>query len=310
MRRFGCSTLGCRYLPQSDLQVAFGGPIWQGGAQVKTVDQYDFGANWRSFIENHLTEASREEALQSLRSFLRLDSLEGLTFVDVGCGSGLFSWAAYELGAERVLSFDVNPNSVACCTELHLEQGSPENWEVREASILDDDIVDELGEFDVVYSWGVLHHTGDMWKAIENAAGLVKPGGLLWIGIYNRADGIGLYSDGRAGSSQFWEREKVLYNRLPKVGQRAMDYAAAGGMMAAYLFAGRNPVQEIREHNKNRGMSWMVDIRDWLGGWPYEYASVEEVFKFVHQRFGYGLENLISTNTLRNNEFLFRRPAK
>lgn len=277
---------------------------------METPEQYDFGTNWRSFIENHLTEASREEALQSLTAFLGLDSLEGRTFVDVGCGSGLFSWAAHKLGAKRVLSFDVNPNSVACCAQLRLDEGEPENWEVREISVLDDAAMRELGEFDIVYSWGVLHHTGEMWRAIENAAGLVKPSGVMWIGIYNRADGMGLYSDGRVGSSRFWEKEKTFYNRLPTVGQRAMDYAAASGMVAAYILAGRNPVREIRQHNKNRGMSWMVDIRDWLGGWPYEYASVEEIFKFVHQRFGYSLDNVITTNSLRNNEFLFRRPTE
>lgn len=271
---------------------------------------YDFGSNWRSFIDHHLTDESRQEALQSLPAFLQRDSLEGLTFVDVGCGSGLFSWAALKLGAKRIVSFDVNPNSVACCEQLRADEGEPEHWTVLDASILDEEAVRALGEFDVVYSWGVLHHTGRMWDAIENAAALVKPGGLMWIAIYNRADGIGLYSDGRVGSSCFWEQEKIFYNRLPKVGQRAMDYAAASGMIAAYLLSGRNPVQEIRQHNQNRGMSWLVDIRDWLGGWPYEYASVEEIFSFVQKRLGYTLENVISTNSLRNNEYLFRRPAE
>jgi len=273
-------------------------------------DGYDFGSNWRSFIDHHLTDESRQEALQSLPAFLQRDSLEGLTFVDVGCGSGLFSWAARELGATRIVSFDVNPNSVACCKQLRADEGDPENWTVLEASILDREAMRALGEFDVVYSWGVLHHTGRMWNAIENAATLVKPGGVMWIAIYNRADGIGLYSDGRVGSSRFWEREKIFYNRLPKLGQRAMDYAAAGGMIGAYLLSGRNPVREIREHNQNRGMSWLVDIRDWLGGWPYEYASVEEIFNVVQKRLGYTLENVISTNSLRNNEYLFRRPAE
>jgi 2-polyprenyl-6-hydroxyphenyl methylase/3-demethylubiquinone-9 3-methyltransferase len=273
-------------------------------------DGYDFGSNWRSFIDHHLTDESRQEALQSLPAFLQRDSLEGLTFVDVGCGSGLFSWAARELGATRIVSFDVNPNSVACCKQLRADEGDPENWTVLEASILDREAMRALGEFDVVYSWGVLHHTGRMWNAIENAATLVKPGGVMWIAIYNRADGIGLYSDGRVGSSRFWEREKIFYNKLPKLGQRAMDYAAAGGMIGAYLLSGRNPVREIREHNRNRGMSWLVDIRDWLGGWPYEYASVEEIFSLVQKRLGYTLENVISTNSLRNNEYLFRRPAE
>ena len=273
-------------------------------------DGYDFGSNWRSFIDHHLTDESRQEALQSLPAFLQRDSLEGLTFVDVGCGSGLFSWAARELGATRIVSFDVNPNSVACCKQLRADEGDPENWTVLEASILDREAMRALGEFDVVYSWGVLHHTGRMWNAIENAATLVKPGGVMWIAIYNRADGIGLYSDGRVGSSRFWEREKIFYNKLPKLGQRAMDYAAAGGMIGAYLLSGRNPVREIREHNRTRGMSWLVDIRDWLGGWPYEYASVEEIFSLVQKRLGYTLENVISTNSLRNNEYLFRRPAE
>jgi len=271
---------------------------------------YDFGSNWRSFIDHHLTDESRQEALQSLPAFLQRDSLEGLTFVDVGCGSGLFSCAALKLGAKRIVSFDVNPSSVACCKQLRADEGEPEHWTVLEASILDKEAVRALGEFDVVYSWGVLHHTGRMWEAIENAASLVKPGGLMWIAIYNRADGIGLYSDGRVGSSRFWEREKIFYNRLPKLGQLAMDYTAASGMVAAYLLSGRNPVQEIRQHNQNRGMSWLVDIRDWLGGWPYEYASVEEIFSFVQKRLGYTLENVISTNSLRNNEYLFRRPSE
>jgi 2-polyprenyl-6-hydroxyphenyl methylase/3-demethylubiquinone-9 3-methyltransferase len=274
-----------------------------------TDDAYDFGSNWRSFIDHHLTDERRQEALDSLPAFLRRSSLEGATFVDVGCGSGLFSWVAYKLGAKRIVSFDVNPSSVACCKQLRVDEGEPTNWQVLEASVLDDEKMRELGEFDIVYSWGVLHHTGEMWHAIDNAARLVKPGGLMWIAIYNRADGIGLYSDGRVGSSRFWEREKVFYNRLPKLGQRAVDYTAATGMMAAYLLAGRNPIREVQQHKQNRGMSWLVDIRDWLGGWPYEYASVEEIFSFVRDRFGYTLENLISTNSLRNNEYLFRRPA-
>jgi len=274
-----------------------------------TSEGYDFGSNWRSFIDHHLTDERRQEALDSLPAFLRQSSLEGATFVDIGCGSGLFSWVAYKLGAKRIVSFDVNPNSVACCKQLRADEGEPTNWEVLEASVLDDETIRALGEFDIVYSWGVLHHTGEMWHAIENAASLVKPGGLMWIAIYNRADGVGLYSDRRVGSSRFGEREKVFYNRLPKMGQRAMDYSAATGMVTAYLLSGRNPIREIRQHKQNRGMSWLVDIRDWLGGWPYEYASVEEIFSFVREGFGYTLENVISTNSLRNNEYLFRRPA-
>jgi 2-polyprenyl-6-hydroxyphenyl methylase/3-demethylubiquinone-9 3-methyltransferase len=117
-----------------------------------------------------LTNERRQDALDSLPALLWQSSLEGATFVDVGCGSGPFSWAAYKLAANRIVSFDVNPNSVACCKQLRVDEGERANWEVLEASVLDDEAMRTLGEFDIVYSWGVLHHTGEMWHTIENAA--------------------------------------------------------------------------------------------------------------------------------------------
>lgn len=269
---------------------------------------YEFGKNWRTFLDDHLTEERLAEAQESLSRFVRLPSLEGRTFLDIGCGSGLFSLAAHRLGAERVLSFDLDADSVGCCSELRAREGSADNWEILQGSVLDETFVEALGEFDLVYSWGVLHHTGDMWRAIEHAARRVRAGGLLYIAIYNRADGIGLYADGRVGSSRFWEQEKRLYTSLPGWGRRVLDASAATGMVLGYLISARNPLKEISEHKSLRGMSWMVDIRDWLGGHPYEYAGVDEIFHFVHERFGYSLENLFSTNSLRNNEYLFERP--
>ncbi|HVU06053.1 MAG TPA: class I SAM-dependent methyltransferase [Polyangiaceae bacterium] len=268
---------------------------------------YEFGRNWRTFIDGHLDDERIAEAVRSLQAFVGLHSLDGKTFLDIGCGSGLFSLAAHRMGAARIVSLDVDPDSVACTRELHAREGAPASWEVLHGSVLDESFMASLGEFDVVYSWGVLHHTGSMWVAIENAARAVRRGGLLYIAIYNRADGIGLHSDGRVGSSRVWEAEKRFYNRLPEWGKRVMDYSAAAGMVGAYLVAGRNPIREIRSHKSMRGMSWMVDIRDWLGGYPYEYASVSEVFHFMKEKTGFSLESLRSTNSLRCNEYLFRR---
>jgi 2-polyprenyl-6-hydroxyphenyl methylase/3-demethylubiquinone-9 3-methyltransferase len=271
--------------------------------------QYDFGRNWRTFLDIHLTPERIDEACDSLRRFLNVDTIEGRTFLDIGCGSGLFSYAAHLLGAEKILSIDVNPNSVDCCRTMIERANTPENWSVELASVLDSEHFATIDKFDIVYSWGVLHHTGAMWTAIRNAAGRVKPGGRFYIAIYNRADGLGIYSDGRAGSSRFWVMEKAVYVRLPELLQRVVDGAAATALVISYLLTLRNPVREIREHKTLRGMSWMVDIRDWLGGYPYEYASVEEIFSFVHGELGFELENLKSTNSLMNNEFLFRRPS-
>ncbi|MBI4618250.1 MAG: class I SAM-dependent methyltransferase [Planctomycetes bacterium] len=239
-------------------------------------------------------------------AFLDGRSIVGKTFLDIGCGSGLFSLAAHRLGAARVLSIDVDPDSVRSSLCLREREGNPPGWEVRPGSILDPELVRSLGRFEIVYSWGVLHHTGRMWEGVENAASLVSAGGLLYIAIYNRADGFAFYDDGRFGPSSLWAVEKRLYSRLPSLLQDAVDWTAMSLMVLLYLATLQNPLKKIRSHAKLRGMSWRIDIKDWLGGWPYEYASVEEVFRFLSRK-GFVLRNLKSTNGLRNNEYLFER---
>ena len=133
------------------------------------------------------------------------ESLEGLSFLDIGSGSGLFSLAARRLGA-RVHSFDYDPESVACTEELR-QRYFPEDddWVVERASVLDRDYVHSLGTFDIVYSWGVLHQTGEMWQALEIVSTRVKEAGQLFISIYND----------QGGASQRWRMIKRLYNRSP-----------------------------------------------------------------------------------------------
>jgi 2-polyprenyl-3-methyl-5-hydroxy-6-metoxy-1,4-benzoquinol methylase len=268
-------------------------------------EAFAFGKNWRDFVEKHFNEERVEEARQSLVKFTRDYDFRGKRFLDIGCGSGLFSLCAHRLGAD-VTSFDVDADSVACCEFLREREGKPATWRIAHGSVLDEVFLRALGSFDFVYSWGVLHHTGAMWHAIENAAGMVKPGGLLYIAIYNKADGFAFYDDGRFGPSTMWLREKKIYVSLPAFLQRAIDFMVMGAMIALYAVTLQNPVKKIRGHKALRGMSWRIDIKDWLGGYPYEFASVAEIFTFMEPR-GFTLKNLISTNGLRNNEFLFLR---
>jgi 2-polyprenyl-6-hydroxyphenyl methylase/3-demethylubiquinone-9 3-methyltransferase len=266
-------------------------------------EPFAFGKNWRAFVEKYLNAERVGEAKQSLLKFSKGYDFAGKTFLDIGCGSGLFSLCAHRLGA-HVTSFDVDQDSVGCCEYLHQLDGKPETWKITHGSVLNASFLASLGQFDFVYSWGVLHHTGDMWRAIENAAGRVKDGGTLYIAIYNKADGFAFYDDGRFGPSSLWLLEKKFYAALPTLCQRALDGCVMTAMPMLYCLTLQNPVKKIQSHKALRGMSWAIDIKDWLGGYPYEFASVAEIFNFLEPH-GFELKNLISTNGLRNNEFLF-----
>jgi 2-polyprenyl-3-methyl-5-hydroxy-6-metoxy-1,4-benzoquinol methylase len=262
---------------------------------------FAFGENWQSYLEK-VDGQSYRNAESSITEFMGLGSLRGKSFVDIGCGSGLFSFAAYGLGAERIVSFDVDPRSADCCKKLHQRAGSPANWEVHTGSILDSGFVSALGQFDIVYSWGVLHHTGRMWEAIRNSASLVNRGGSYYIAIYNNVGGI--------RGSQTWLKIKKLYNRSPKAGKHFLETAFILGYFAGDLVRFKNPIATIKNYKQNRGMNWRTDIIDWLGGYPYEFATVEEVFRFVKREFpDFELSNIQTTNGIGTNRFLFQKAS-
>ena len=267
---------------------------------------FAFGKNWESFVKSYLNRERTDEAQKSLIEFCDGYTLKGKSFLDVGCGSGMFSLAAYKLGSSKILSFDVDPDSIRCCEYLREKEGNPANWQIMKGSILDEGFISKLEKYDFVYSWGVLHHTGNMWKAIKNATRLIADDGLLYIAIYNKADGFGIYPDGRFGPSKFWVKEKRLYSGLPIIAQILIDYAVMSFLILSYTLTLNNPIKKIRGHKELRGMSWRIDIKDWLGGYPYECASVAEVFNFL-KGLGFSLENLKCNNGLMNNEFLFKK---
>src|SRR6185437_11580112 len=154
-------------------------------AEIQAGNRFRFGANWTRFLAV-LDETRIADAETSLRGMLGVMDLQGRTFLDIGCGSGLFSLAARRLGAV-VHSFDFDPRSAACARELK-RRFFPEDsaWQIDEGSVLDSQYLDRLGKFDIVYSWGVLHHTGSMWLAFENAIGRVTYAHwALFIAIYN-----------------------------------------------------------------------------------------------------------------------------
>lgn len=260
---------------------------------------FSFGKNWQNFLKSVNKDRLRNAEL-SLTEFLGCKDLKNKTFLDIGCGSGIFSYAAFALGAKRVVSFDFDPFSVECCKYFHKKANNPKNWEVYPGSILDKNFISKLGKFDIVYSWGVLHHTGDLWNAIKNSAKLVKEKGYYYIAIYNKVGGT--------VGSEFWLNVKKNYNASPLIIKRLLESGYIMTWFMAHLVRFENPVKNIKNRKSLRGMNWRVDINDWLGGYPYEFATVEEIFKFMKLNFpDFQLINIKTTNWVGNNTFLFKK---
>ncbi|MEA2126196.1 MAG: hypothetical protein QOI80_2978 [Solirubrobacteraceae bacterium] len=266
-----------------------------------TDDRFAFGENWRAFL-GVLDEERIQEAERSLCDFLGTDSLAGKRFLDVGSGSGLFSLAAYRLGAEAVHSLDYDPSSVGCTQELRRRYGDADRWTIERGDALDAEYMGSLGTWDVVYSWGVLHHTGALWKALANVAPLVAPGGQLYIAIYNDQ---GFRSDQ-------WTRIKRGYNALPTALRKPYTAAVMAPIelakVAVYAARGdvRTYVDSWRTYKRSRGMSRWHDMIDWVGGYPFEVAGPDAIFHFYTER-GFRLERLWTTSSSGCNQFVFRR---
>jgi SAM-dependent methyltransferase len=268
--------------------------------EVSAGRRFAFGANWQSFVK--LVDETRiEGARRSLTETLGVSDLSGRTFLDIGCGSGLFSLAAHQLGA-RVRSFDFDPDSVAAAGELRRQYAPHSDWSIEKGSILDEEYVAELGYYDVVYSWGVLHHTGELWRAVDTAARLVAPGGLLFISIYN--------DQGLA--SRMWRRVKRRYNTAGPV-TRGLLVAGSFAYLGRHrpVRAAIRIVRRLRADSapptRARGMSARHDLIDWVGGYPFEVASPEQVFRRIHP-LGFELRHLKTcAGGLGCNEYVFRQ---
>lgn len=254
--------------------------------EIKRHARFEFGKNWNRFLKG-LNAEQVATAERSLQKMLNTASLEGKTFLDIGSGSGLFSLAARRLGA-TVHSFDFDPESVACTKELR-RRYFPVNdgWTIDEASALDAGYLKNLGQFDIVYSWGVLHHTGKMWSALENVHPLVSQRGKLFLALYND----------QGSRSRRWLLAKRIYNQLPRFMKSFWAVIAiAPTELKASLSAilNRKFADYLRgwRHEPTRGMSRWRDIIDWVGGYPYEYASPDEIFDFYYAR-GFDLSRLV-----------------
>jgi 2-polyprenyl-6-hydroxyphenyl methylase/3-demethylubiquinone-9 3-methyltransferase len=263
-------------------------------------ERFEFGENWQSYAA--LVDEERIVAAQDrLAAFLGTRDLSGRGVLDIGCGSGLHTLAALRLGASEVTAVDLDANSVAAARSVLERFWTGRAPILRQASVFE--LASEgIGAFDIVYSWGVLHHTGDMNRAIRAAAAHVKPGGLLALALYGKTPYCGI-----------WKRIKRWYVHATPA-QKARAEAAYVKLFAGYLrLRGKRLADHVAGYGKKRGMEFLHDVRDWIGGYPYESIAPRELARLVEPL---GFE-LVTQNVRRrsglfgsgNDEYLYRRCA-
>lgn len=253
---------------------------------------FSFGENWKDYVGT-IDNDDITSANEDITDWLSENEITDKDIIDIGCGSGIHSYCFYKHGANKLVSVDADPRSVEATSLLRDRAEQPSNWTVSVGSILDDSLLENLGKFDVVYSWGVLHHTGEMWQAIENASTLAKPGGLFWISLYSKGPG---YPKDLA--------IKQKYNKLSNVGKKIFIARKIVKIMWKRLKKGKNPI--TWNEKVGRGMHKYHDIIDWYGGLPYEVASKDEIESFLDKR-NFNLVRAQETKERTCSVYLFKK---
>lgn len=276
-------------------------------------ERFHFGKNWQRFVDKGFSEDKVTRSKSALSTMLGISSLEGMSFLDIGCGSGLSSLAALRLGATTVVSLDYDEQSVIAAQKLHAYEGNPSNWNIFKGDVLDTQSLKNFSKFDIVYSWGVLHHTGDMARAIANSTIPLHQNGLLLLALYSHT----AYQNGEVFGQPSPKEWLGIKHRYLKASDPIRRWMMIEYLWRRYFSTAHWDLRKLTHGAKElharwksyqesqRGMDFITDIHDWLGGWPMEFINEWDLQQQMYAEFN--IELLRMETGRGNTQFLFRR---
>lgn len=242
-----------------------------------------FGLEWTTHGELSRLYASETDLWQEFETFrIPPDLLQGKCVLDAGCGMGRWSYVAAKAGARHVVGFDLHDGVYAA---RRFTQGAG-RISLLKASIFRVPFRDQV--FDSIMSIGVLHHTGDMHRALRVLFPLLRPGGRLFLQVYE--------TRGRAKDRRMAALLRIT-NRMPK---RLLYRICVVLVAARYVPLLKNLLQvvnhfvQIVSYGKHRTF-WrnVADTYDWHCC-PYRtFHTAEELRRILAD---IGLEEIAITN--------------
>jgi hypothetical protein len=179
-----------------------------------------------------------------------------------------------------------------------------------QGSVLDEVYMRSLPQADIIYAYGVLHHTGDTWQALENSRIPLSPNGVFYVALYSHTNYYNLHVAHGHPTPEQWLEIKQRYNRAGVLRRTVMEWhyvsetylwkkwedfwwelrnSPSQAIQRIYDFG-----REVSVYQENRGMEFWTDVRDWLGGWPMEFVKESEVVQFAESRLGLELLEMIT----------------
>lgn len=151
--------------------------VSDGSLQIQRVFDFEhrrFQESWYTQFEPRLVDLFLDDCK------LPREFFTGKRALDAGCGSGRWSYALAELSAD-VAAFDLTEGGIEAATQ---QLGGRPNVFTCQANLFQPPFAPE--SFDFVMSWGVLHHTPDTHRAFRQLTPLVKPGGTMYVMVYEK----------------------------------------------------------------------------------------------------------------------------